>query len=977
MNVMRKPALRWAAVCTLTALSWLALLPRTASAQSSGGGLTGRVQDDKKAPLPGVTISATQKATGLNRVTTTTTDGTFHIGALPVGLYTVSAELAGFATVNVQEVKVDVATERALEVTMTPATVSESITVVDEAPLISNSAAIGTVVDQRELENLPLNGRQFANLATLAPGTQLSVNSDPTKPGQQTIALNGGSGRNVNFLVDGGDNTDDTIGGALQNFNLEAVQEFKIQTQQYKAEYGRTTGGVLSVVTKSGTNTLAGSAYGFFRDKSLNSETVAEQQAGSGKQAYRREQYGASVGGPIVQDKLHFFATWEKTDRNTSYLVNTQGAVPQFDGQSIPVPFTDELGTAKLSYDISAKQYLQVRYGYQKNSDKYGDTALATPSALGTVINDYKSLLVGHTWQVGSDALNEVLFQYTKFNNSITADSNDPTLFFPSGATSGQNQNTPQTTQQTKYQYKDDFSWSQTIGGHRHDFKVGLNYINEPVLEGDFTVGTTGQYTLATNDLNGPVSGITIFGGFSGQKTPIKQYNGYVQDDWYASDRLTVNLGLRYDLWTGYDLDQRSNPIWQALSTQTTYHESYLRDFQGGKGGVLKNDKNNYGPRVGATYDLTGDGKHLLRGGWGIYYDFPYTNATILFPASAVQSTYGVVYAASPLPGDVGVRNPDGSLFHLGQALPPNQLKGNGVFAPNEIASPTLATPESTQTSLGYSWEVNNSLGFNFEAVDVHYRDLPYRVKINTFLDANGNPQDARRFPQFNNFRLWLGNGQAKYDGANIGFHVRTGNFQLQGFYTYSSTNGNVLAGADEFRLSDSGHQPDYSGGSRKDASVDPLNPLCSACFGPLDTDARHKLTFAGTYQAPLGFNVSGVFRYRSAQPYSVFLSNDTNHDGYTLDFPAGVSHVNSARGYSFSQFDLRIGKQFNFSSRASVEIVAEVFNLLNAKNPNAIGNAYDPVTGALLGKTANAYAGSNPLQPEQRLAQLGLKVRF
>ncbi|HEY8022006.1 MAG TPA: carboxypeptidase-like regulatory domain-containing protein [Thermoanaerobaculia bacterium] len=378
MNAMRIPTLRWAVALTLAALSWLAVLPRTASAQASGGGLSGRVQDDKKAPLPGVTISATQKGTGLNRVTTTTTDGSFHLGGLPVGTYKVTAELAGFATVNVDEVQVIVATDRALEISMSASTVAESITVVDEAPLVETTAAIGTVVSQKELENLPLNGRQFANLATLAPGTQLSVNSDPTKPGQQTIALNGGSGRNVNFLVDGGDNTDDTIGGALQNFNLEAVQEFKIQTQQYKAEYGRTTGGVLSVVTKSGTNHIAGSAYGFFRDKSLNSETTTEQTAGSGKQPYRREQYGASIGGPIVQDKLHFFGTWEKTDRKTSYTINTilsQGqppVLPDLQGKSVPVPFTDELGTAKLSYDISAKQYLQVRYGYQKNSDKYG-----------------------------------------------------------------------------------------------------------------------------------------------------------------------------------------------------------------------------------------------------------------------------------------------------------------------------------------------------------------------------------------------------------------------------------------------------------------------------------------------------------------------------------------------------------------------------------------------------------------------------
>src|SRR2546430_3198527 len=144
------------------------------------------------------------------------------------------------------------------------------------------------------MENLPLNGRQFANLGSLAPGTPLSVSGDPTKPGQLASALNGASGRNVNFLVDGGDNTDDTIGGALQNYNIEAVQEFNIQTQQYKAEYGRTTGGVLTVVTKTGTNDIEGSAYEFYRDKSLNEKTQTEKLNGSGKSPYKRNQYGAS-----------------------------------------------------------------------------------------------------------------------------------------------------------------------------------------------------------------------------------------------------------------------------------------------------------------------------------------------------------------------------------------------------------------------------------------------------------------------------------------------------------------------------------------------------------------------------------------------------------------------------------------------------------------------------------------------------------
>src|SRR5204863_6942267 len=160
----------------------------------------------------------------------------------------------------VDDVVINVASSRSLEVTLSQSTVQETVTVVDEAPLVATAPSIGTVISQSELKSLPLNGRQFANVAVLAPGTSLAYNGDPTKPGQLTIALNGGSGRNVNFIIDGGDNTDDTIGGALQNFNIEAVQEFKIQTMAYKAEYGRSSGGVLSVVTRGGKDRLQGRA---------------------------------------------------------------------------------------------------------------------------------------------------------------------------------------------------------------------------------------------------------------------------------------------------------------------------------------------------------------------------------------------------------------------------------------------------------------------------------------------------------------------------------------------------------------------------------------------------------------------------------------------------------------------------------------------------------------------------------------------
>jgi hypothetical protein len=957
------PRKMWAVLMLLTLALGIAL-PPAAQAQTSGANLIGRVQDKDGAALPGATVTATQKDTGLTRTTVTESDGTFRLPSVPIGLYTVTVELNGFATVTIDDIRLNVASQREINVDMSPSTIEESITVVDEAPLVQTTPSIGTVVSEQQLENLPLNGRQFANLAILAPGTALNYNSDPTKPGQLTVALNGGIGRNVNYLIDGGDNTDDTIGGALQNFNLESVAEFNIQTQQYKAEYGRSTGGVLTVVTKTGTNELSGSAWGFFRDDSLNTQTEAEKLAGIDKQPYEREQYGLALGGPIVKDRAHYFATYEKTERTTSYTIDTvpaPGAAPVFpdlQGLSVPLPFEDELLTAKGTVNISPKQYLQVRYGFQKNSDKYGFSPLAAPDSLGTVNNEYQSILAGHSFQIGSDSLNEFLFQYTTFENIIAADSTAPYLYFPSGAHRGQSINTPQSTNQTKYQYKDDFSFTRTLGGRANNFKVGVNWIHEPELGGDFSTGTTGQYSFLENNVNSPVTDITFFGGFAGNETPIDQYSAYAQDDLLISDRLTLNVGLRYDYWDGYDLDQRSNPIWQTLSSQTRYNEYYLRDFQGGKGGQLENDDDNFGPRLGFTYDLKGDGRRLLRGGAGRYYDFPYTNATILFPATAVQSNYGVVYNVN---NPAGIRNPDGTLFRPGQPLPPNQLPGAAIPPPNEIASPTLATPYSDQISLGFSWQATNWLGLNFEVVSIDYRDIPFRFRANPIDPATG----ARRFPDFGNFRLWYGNGKADYQGANISFRARaTSKLELQGFYTYSEIEGNVLAGADEFRLTNIGHQPDLRAG--RDVSFNTFDPLCGACFGPLNTDARHRVTLSAVYQGPWGINASGMYRYRSAQPYTVFTTaNDLNRDGFRFDLLPG-GRVNSERGASFSQLDVRLAKEFTFGP-VGLELIGEVFNVFNEENPAGFTASGDPTV----------YAGSDPLQPEQRLAQLGLRVSF
>lgn len=962
--MMKSPTSRRTAASRFAAFTLsiaLAMLPTVAFAQGSGGTLSGRATDEQGAALPGVTITAAEPSTGTSRVAVTDATGSYRFLSLYSGSYDVTAELDGFATSKAEGVEIQVASTRTLDFQMKIAGVEEIITVEDVAPLVRTEPSSGVVISRETLESLPLNGRQFANLGTLAPGTTLGINPDPTKPGQLVIAMNGGIGRNVNYVIDGGDNMDDTIGGALQNFSVEAVQEFNLQTSQYKAEYGRSSGGVLTVVTKSGTNEWEGAAYGYMRDDELNAKKESEKLAGVDKQPYRREQWGGSLGGPIVQDKAHFFANYEKTTRDGFVVTDTGGIFPNLDGQQTDTPFTDELRFLKATANLSTKNFLQVRYGYQKNTDKYNAVTNATPDNFGTLVNELSSFLGGLQSQVSDSSFNELIIQYAEFENSITADSLNPTLNFPSGITSGQNPNTPQTTLQEKRQIRDDFSLNRVIGGRSHDFKIGLEYIDEPVLGGDFAAaGTT--YVFADDSVNAPITEITINEGGFNFSTPNTQWRFFAQDDWQFSDNLTLNLGIRYDLSDILELDQRSNSIWRTLSTQTQYNEEYLKVFQGGKGGVIEKDDNDYSVRLGFTWDMSGDGERLLRGGIGRFYDYPYTNATVLFPQGDVVSVAGAVYNHV---NQNGIRNADGSFYRPGQPLPPNQLNNPNVGpAPANIASPTLSTPYSDQISLGYSQQLSPWLGLTVDAVSIDYEDIPFRFRANPLIRPG-----VRRFPG-GNFRIWQGGGFAEYDGLNLSLKGRANDkFDFQVNYTLSKAEGNVLAGADEFRITDAGHQADFAG--RGDQSVNPLNPFCDACTGPLNTDARHRFTLAGFYRGPWGLSISSIFRYRSALPYTENLGVDANGDGFTIDLPPGQK-VNNLRGSSFSQLDLRVAKQFTFGGDVTLEILAEVFNLFNSKNPAGyVGNR----NAGNFGEPTSFAGDANQL--EQRVAQLGLRVAF
>ena len=966
-------------------------------AQQTTGTITGRVLDQQGAAVPGVTVFAKSASTGFTRTEVSDAEGIYRLSALPVGVYDVTAELQGFATIAKKAIDVNVSSTMTVDFPMKVASVAETVNVTGSTPLIETTASsVGGVVDVKRIESLPLNGRQFANLAATIPGVGLGFHSDPTKSTQFSPQIAGGNGRNLNYQIDGGDNNDDTVGGLLQLFPLEAIQEFNLITSRYKAEHGRSNGGVMNIVTKGGTNRAQGSFFELYRDTKMNATTKTEEITKVDKQQYRRNQYGGSFGGPIVKDKAHFFAAVERTQQNTFQAVDTRGLFPSQNGV-FPTPYTENLVTGKMSANVSAAQYLSVRYGFNQNSQPYGVSPTTPPAGWGLSTNKFNSINLNDNYVLGGSKLNEFIFQYADFDNAITANSLDPYQSFPNTVTVGQNINTPQATQQKKYQFRDDFSWHVSgMGGLGHDFKVGVNFINEPHLFLTFNTGTGGySYTHLTNDLAGPISAISLNGGSAEANTPMRQYAVYWQDDWRASDKLTFNLGIRYDLVTGLAIDQSKNPNYRILDKAGKAGAlagiAGFEDF----GQTPAEDRNNIQPRAGLAYDLRGDGRDVLRGGYGRYYDFGYTNANILFAAvNATGIGAGTVYSVT---NSNGIRTSTGAFFKVGDNVntiaQPNEA-GGALPLNSHIASPRIKQPYADQVSFGWSHQLDATTAIDVDYVHSNGRDLGWRPAIN---QRDGNPTGPRHFSTLlapygsfspASFTIDISNGRSRYDGVNMGIRRQMKNHvQFNAWYSLSKAEGTSGGGADELSTANIQNH---------------LDPFGDVQFGPSGrTDARHRITVSGVIELPLGFQVAPIFRFRSSLPVATIQGVDLNQNGVNNDIPTqafafdgldgdnnpivkglgACTTINCGRGAPQSALNLRVSKSFRLIGTARIEAIGEVFNLTNALNPSAFNTRR--FTGTFAAPVANpdflrptTYSGDFQ-QPEQRVGQIGFRFTF
>jgi outer membrane receptor protein involved in Fe transport len=960
-----------------------------ASAQQSTGTIAGRMVDDQGAAVPGVTVTGRNTETGFTRTSVSDAEGSYRLTALPVGTYDLTAELQGFSRIENKGIVLSVGQTLEVSMTLKVASLQESVTVTGETPLIeSRSSSVGGVVDIGRIESLPLNGRQFANLAATIPGVGLGFHSDPTKSSQFSPQINGGNGRNVNYQIDGGDNNDDTVGGLLQLFPLEAIQEFNFVTQRFKAEYGRSNGGVMNIVTKSGTNDLRGSWFTLLRDKSLNSRTFSEEISNLEKQDYRRYQFGGSFGGPIARDRAHFFGAVERTQQDTRQAVDTRGLFPADDGV-FDTPLRENLLTGKVTANLNPFHYVSVRYGRNSNSQPYDATLRNTRSAWSISENTFNSFNLNHNWVVGGSKLNEFVFQYADFGNHIPLSSNDPWLIFPNGVRRGANPNTPQTTEQQKWQFRNDFSWTLTgLGGLGHDMKAGVNWIHEPHLFITFNGGAAPQLTLNADALDATIRQVTFQGGAADVNIPLDLYALYVQDDWRVNDRLTLNLGLRYDYVDNMPVDQSSNPNFQVLQAAGAAGRfsnfPFLEDF----GQSQQNDRDNIQPRVGFAYDLEGNGRNVIRGGWGIYTDFGYTNANVLFPALDTAGGHGQVFFVN---NPSGIVKADGTFFTANDPISSiNHLNTvDTSLAPllGQVASPRLEQPYSRQTNFGWAHQLDTATAITVDYVRVEGREINIRFRPNTQVSGVNRLADLALRPNNLSFRVAVSKGESTYDGLILGLRRRMSRgFDLTASYTLGKATSIIGTANDEL---DQNFIQD---------ATDPLNPVNQ---GPSSrTDARHRISLSAVIQAPWGIQVAPLFLYRSALPLQTFEGRDLNGDSNTNDITAmaykftGLNDdgtatfeeigpcqsVNCSRRAPFSQMNLRLSKSFRFYGTARIEAIAELFNVFNAKNPAL------PITSQRVNATTGAqqasfmqpvaYAGDFQ-QPEQRVGQIGFRVSF
>ncbi len=988
---MLKRAFVYRVVIRPLALSiFLFVISLSALAQEGTSALRGTVTDPSGAVVPNATVSIVNQATGLNRRAVVTDEsGDYVFTSLVPGIYRMTVEANGFKKATQENLTLSVGETRELKLALAIGGASESVNISAEASLIATtSKEIGGHIDQRALTELPSINRNFIGFVGLLPGVVPNISTESF--GSDSVSINGQDPRYNNFLLDGANNNDDVIGqraGGQTRTALESVQEFQVLTNQFDAQYGRTSGGVINAITKSGTNQWHGSGIGFFQDAALNADNRFAVLNKLPKTATSNKQFGGTLGGPVKQDRAHFFIGLERTIIDEGIVINIP-ARPEFNTSTTERTLALNT-TARFDTQPSEKHQIAVRWLYE-HSPQFNQIIGSVTLDAAREEDDTDQTYVGSwTYTLSSRLLNDLRINFTQedvsfanpgFNSGKSMAELPPTLVFPSFT--AQQSNVAQSRVNNSYRLADTVNWIRS----NHSFKFGFEYnyvtarnLDEGTFNGQFTFPTNAPFNTADPRTYPERFAIRVPGAL---KFTMINHNTsvFAQDDWKIGRGLTLNLGLRYE------------------------DESISRD------------NNNFSPRVGFAWGVRDTGKTVVRGGYGFFFqNTPFELITAFRTAGPFSDSFVRNFPLNAAdPGPRAGRLPTDPTLVKGPVVDRTlvqQLVGTGTTLPNPnpvIDNKDRLMPYTRSASVGLQQQLMNNLALTVDYIHQDNVDQLITISLNPGVrpDTNSASNPVRRYTSLGqviqnaivpvdtkffantpfqtisaaNVTTRINAGDSKYDALQIALDRRFDRgLQFKLAYTLSNARGNT------------------SGGGVPSANFQLLDQLnLDKDEGPTSFDRRHNFVFSGLYRIPKtrGLMVSTIIRALSGTPFTIFDSRvDSDRNGINLDplpagsftgrrtFPNGETLSfsyddkggrNGARNPGFFQTDLRLAYKYNITERINAGFTFELFNLFNRVN-------YDVVSGNFNGGANADFLVPTILSPSTvpRTMQLGFRVAF
>ena len=953
--------------------------PVAAQASATGGALTGIVLDQTEAVLPGTSVTVVEVGTNLARIVSADQNGRFAVLALAPGSYRLRAERPGFKVYVMENVRLTLGEGIELRLTLEIGGRQEDLTVTTAPPLVDpHNTAVSAVVSQAQIDALPIDRRSFIGFSIITPGVSTDRIPQPSQGSTPTSGLTfaGQRPRSNNVMADGFDNNAGDTGAVRSTFSQEAVQEFQVLTNSFSAEFGNASGGVVNIVTKSGSNVLRGDAFYFGRASALSAKGYFEQYDPFGhpidqpKAPFRQNQFGGVLGGPLKKDNAFYFLSFERLDTTASNFVTIDDQTPiyhPFTGELLGTPaailrrtgFTVTTGNVpyavqsnqfllKTDQQMTPQQHLTLRFNaanrYDENTEAFG--GLIAKSRAGAVkVQDY-DVAAAHAWVMSGTTVNELRLHWVDRPWSLIPldpacngacdrdDEGGPTLEVLGVANVGRQRTAPGRRESRLYQAVDSFTHVQGA----HQMKAGIDFrVNDtPTYHLPLTFG--GRYVFTAlpatpGVLAAPVSAIqavaigapaTYVQGYGNPDDAfgVKEVSVFSQDDWRIAPRVTLKLGVRYQkqFWPNISYDVAGFP--------GTY--------------TFPADNDNVAPRLAVAWDPTGNRQTSVHGAYGMFYADHITNIAPI--TSVLNGNSGVKTLALRFPRSIAAWNaPD-------RRLPESAV---GAFPSVKfIIDPALKTPYAHHISAGVDRELGHALSASADFVYVRGFNELGTIDYNPLVpglgpgrrpeDVNGVAGTSASILQYTSF------GETWYRGLMLSLRGRfTNQFQVFASYTLSKATDNSTDFQSAFVVQDTGRGRDSNNPYGLPIGFDPDSEKATSL-----QDQRHRFVVSGISRLWAGVQASWILTAASGRPYNILVGADLNGDGDGGAFPSDRARRdpadpstslarNTGQLPSQATLDIRVSRRFGAEQHPRIEVMVEAFNLFNRTNFTEANNIF------------------------------------